>query len=155
MEEPMAITLRTDERQWLRYRPEETVPTMRAAEAWSMRVAGAFLIQRADLIAARSGSVTAGENARHIGEIMTRISDARLDYLGSIRYDVPIESKVAASSFDAISRLFAGDESLPPGTVEAALDTILASMFHIDSRTMDAGFLHPTRLESILTRGDA
>ena len=145
----MAMNLRQDERQWLRYAPDELVATMRAAEAWSLRVGGAFLTQRADLL----GSVEAAQNARMIGDVMMRISDARMDLLASETYETSLEETVAGSSFDVLSRVLAG-EAVASEVVVAATDALLASLHHIDQRTMEAGFLHPTRLESVLTRGD-
>lgn len=145
----MVVNLRSDEQQWLRYAPAEIVPVMRAAEAWSLRVGGAFLSRKAELLPAGTR-----ESAHRIGSILRDVSDARLDYLGSGRYDVPLESLAAASSFDVLSRVFAG-EQVAPGVVAQALDTIEAALVHLDRRTRDAGFLHPTRLESVVMRGDA
>lgn len=146
----MALDLRQDERQWLRYHPDELVATMRAAEAWALRVAGVWLLMNAS----RFDTAKACEDAKHLGSIMAKISDARMEYLGSDKYETSLEETVAGSSFDVISRVFAG-ELVPPDVVETALDTMLASMAHIDTRTGEAGFLNPTRLESVLARGDS
>ena len=146
----MAIELRADERQWLRYQPDEVIGTMRAAEAFAMRVLGASLVRRS----AQLGIPTAAaEDMRHIGHILNKLSDARMDYLANPKYDTPLESAVGASSFDVIGRLVAG-EAVAPDTLVAATDAILAALKHIDIRTSEAGFLNSTRLESVLARGD-
>jgi hypothetical protein len=97
--------------------------------------------------------VGSGEDARHIGAILNKISDARMDYLGSGEYDIPLEDAIGASAFDVLSRRLQG-EQVDDAVLLAATSAILTSLSHIDGRTTDAGFLHPMRLESILTRGD-
>jgi len=146
----VALELRNDERQWLRYAPDEAIGAMRAAEAWSMMVAGNWLAKR---VAPRLHT-EAAEKARHVGSIMAKVGKARMDYLGSGRYEQPLEVMVGASGFDVLSRLTVG-ENIMPEVLDAALDSIEAALTHIDSRTSEAGFMHPTRLESVLTRGDA
>ena len=146
----MAVNLRADERQWLRYHDDEMVGAMRGAEAWSLRVAGAYLTRRS----MQPGVPTvAAENMRHIGAILNKISDARMQYLATSDYDTPIESLVGAASFHTVGQYVEG-QRIDPTTLVAATDTILAALTQVDIRTGDAGFLHPTRLESVLTRGD-
>lgn len=142
--------IRTDEQQWLRYHPPELIGVMRAGEAWGLRVAGAYLVQQSRV---RGVPVEAAENMRHLGAILNRISDARMEYLGTDKYQTSLESMVGASSFDVISRFLSG-EAMDQNLLISATDTLLASLKHIDTRTGEAGFLNPERLESLLTRGD-
>ncbi len=142
--------LRDDEAQFLRHSPKEVTSTVRAAEAWALRVAGAHLARQA---LKRGVSPMIAENMKHIGHLMNEMSDARMEYLGTEKYDTGVEDLVSAGSFNVVGRFLNG-EKVDPVVVLKATDVILGSLKHVDMRTRDAGFLHPTRLESILTRGD-